>query len=480
MPEQDVSSERFTRIDLFLLAAAAIMGMIWLWLCWCTMPLRSWNDIRLAPTFGLTLGLPLYPGRDGPAGTWMYGPLPVWLNWPATWAIGPGEAILTAGAINGLVQLMAIAAVAAWWPVRTFADPSPIVRASTACLSVALWPWASWQFIQADNYAIAFGLIANLLLVRCRSSAGAWVAAAFATAAVFCKQTSLAVPASQIVWLWATMGASPAARQAGRLAMTGLLWLLPVALLIPPSSTWFSAVVVPGSLPWTDDPLDRFIEMAPHIAVHALVPTLTWLYLARNGRCSDLFLPMTAWLLAWPLGAASVFKIGGTNNCLQGLPLWLPAAAVVTGASAAATFGCRRTARVAAVAAIMVLGMRIGIHPVRVWRPTTDNYAEAMVLSSQLPQRLWFPWNPLVTVFTERRLYQAEDGLYIRSVVGLPVPHNASLRHLPPRMEGMAIGSRGSEWGLASAFFPGDVERVRLANWTLTRHGGDESRPSER
>jgi len=480
MSEQRIPREKLAGTDLVLLAVAAILGIVWLWLCWCTMPLRSWNDIRLAPTFALTLGLPLYPGRDGPASTWMYGPLPVWLNWPATWATGPGEAILVAGVINGAIQLLAIVAVAVWWPVRAVPDPPPTVRAFAACLAVSVWPWASWQFLQADNYAIAFGLIANLLLVRFRSPATAWVAAGCATAAVFCKQTSLAVPAGQIIWLWATAGALPAARHAGRLAITGLLWLVPVTLSIPLSFAWFSAIVVPGSLPWTDDLLGRFIEMAPHIAIHAILPTLTWVVLARSGGRCDLSLPMITWLLAWPLGVASVFKIGGTNNCLQGLPLWLPAAMVVASGAAMGTLGDRRTAKLTATAAILVLAMRIGFHPVRIWRPTTDNYAEGMALSRRLPEELWFPWNPLVTIFTEGRLYQTEDGLYIRSVAGLPVPRDTSLSHLPPHMQGMAIGSRSSEWGLASAFFSGDVERLRLANWMLTRLSDSEGSVSER
>ena len=80
-----------------LIAAALAAALTWLWLSWCIFPLRSWNDIRLAPTFALKLGLPLYPGADGAASTWMYGPLPVWLNWPATWMPGPGAGVVGGG-----------------------------------------------------------------------------------------------------------------------------------------------------------------------------------------------------------------------------------------------------------------------------------------------------------------------------------------------------------------------------------------------
>jgi hypothetical protein len=262
-------------------ACAAGMAVVWLWACWCIFPLRSWNDIRLAPTFGLSLGLPLYGGEDGPASTWMYGPLPVWINWPATWAPGPGEALLVAGAINILLQLAAIVAVCAWWPVARFPAPGAGNRIVAAGFVVAVWPWASWQFFQADNPAIACGLLANLLLVRGRGGPTAWMAATLATAAVMCKQTSLAVPVAQVVWVAATAGGRSATNHAARLAMTGAAWLALAAAAIEPSRMWYSAVLVPGGLPWTDRPGERLLDMAPYFAVHALAPLAVWLWLGR-------------------------------------------------------------------------------------------------------------------------------------------------------------------------------------------------------
>ena len=98
-----------------LLAALAVVA--WLWACWCLFPVKAWNDVRLVPAFALARGVPLYPGEtSGAVGTWIYGPLPALLLWPATWASSAAQALLTAGALNLLLTVGAIAAVCAAWP----------------------------------------------------------------------------------------------------------------------------------------------------------------------------------------------------------------------------------------------------------------------------------------------------------------------------------------------------------------------------
>ena len=116
------------------------LALVWLWVCLCTFPLRSWNDIRLAPAFAPKLGLSIYPGTDGPASTWMYGPLPMWLMFPATLAPGPGEALLVAGIINILITLLPTLAVAWLWPTGPLPAPGPAGRIVAASLAIAAMP----------------------------------------------------------------------------------------------------------------------------------------------------------------------------------------------------------------------------------------------------------------------------------------------------------------------------------------------------
>ncbi len=459
---------------------AAACAAVWLWLCLCTFPLRSWNDIRLAPSFAPSLGLSIYPGVDGPASTWMYGPLPVWLNFPATFAPGPGEALVVAGIINIAVTLLPTVAVAWLWPMASAgcsppADPGLLSRMAAAVLAIALMPWASWQYIQADNWAIGCGVVANLLLVRARGPGAMWAAAGFAAAAVACKQTSLAIPLAQVVWLWLTAGRLPAAAHVGRLAVAGSLWLALILLTCDPQTLWYTAVVTPAGLPWTDHLGQRFMQMLPHLLVHAIVPATVWLWLcgSRPQRdalsASSLALPMLTWLLAWPLGLSSVFKIGGTNNCLQGYPLFLAAGAVVVVGLLAEWLGRPRAVAAVALFATVILAARITTREINVWRPHVEAYHESVSLSRRLPERLWFPWNPLVTIYSERRLYAVEDGLYVKQVTGRPESPDQTRRHLPGKFAAIVLAGTGSDWGIASGFLPPPVEQVDLEFWTITR-----------
>jgi hypothetical protein len=75
----------------------------------------------------------------------------------------------------------------------------------------------------------------------------------------------------------------------------------------------------------------------------------------------------------------------------------------------------------------------------------------------------------LVTVYSERRLYPVEDGLYVKKVTGRPEPPDQTRRHLPRKFAAIVLAGMGSEWGLASAFLPPPVERVDFEHWTLTR-----------
>ena len=72
-----------------------------LWISWCEFPLYAWNDARLLPAFTLRFGSNPYPPLGGgPLTTWIYGPIGVLINLPATWASTAVDALQTAWLIN--------------------------------------------------------------------------------------------------------------------------------------------------------------------------------------------------------------------------------------------------------------------------------------------------------------------------------------------------------------------------------------------
>jgi hypothetical protein len=451
---------------LLLLAGGGVAA--WLWVCWCVFPVSVWNDVRLAPAFALARGLPVYPGEaSGAVGTWIYGPLPLLLSWPATWAASAAHALMIAGAINLLMTVAAIATVCAAWPVPVEANVTRSDRLLAMALAIALWPRASLQYLQADNVTVALGLIGNLLLVRSRASAWRWGAAVCAVAGLACKQTSIGVPVAQIIWLGVTAGRTEALRHLGRCLATGLAFTVAIGVGMGWNETALNLFTLPSHLPWTNAVVRRFVDLAPVLSIHLVLPALVMLTCRRATwrRASVLLLPSLAWVCALPSGLAALLKIGGTINSLQSLAYWLPPALVVAlGAARRRRWQAWVSPGVALACLGICAGRLAGVHS---WRPLTEHYRQAEFLARSFPHQIWFPWNPLVTVYSEDRLYHAEDGLYVRFLAG----HALTLAHaradLPPQMCVIALPRGGADWGIALSFLPPNARRAEFGLWTL-------------
>lgn len=459
-----------SRLFTVLLAAAVAVAGLWLWVCWCLFPLSVWNDVRLAPSLALARGVSFYPGEHhGAVTTWIYGPLPVLFWWPAAWAHSAARALEVAGMINILSTVAAILAVCVWWPAPAGVTLARRERLLAATLAIAIWPFASFQYLQADNLAIALGLVGNLLLVRRSSRAGRWGAALLAVAGLACKQTSVGVAAAQIVWLGWTVGPREAGRHLGRCLAGGLLlggWML--AAFDWPGMK-MNLFTVPVHLPWAPNPSGRILDMAPQLIVHLVLPALI-LYLGRKRiwtRDSMLLLPSLTWLLALPTSAAAFMKFGGTLNSLQSLTYWLPPALLL---GIAATRSWRRPIEALAMAALAA-AVLCGVRCVRVknfpLRPLTAHYRQAANLARQLPGQIWFPWNPLVTIYSENRFYHAEDGLYMRFLAGHPLTLERARQDLPANLCVIALPRGGTDWGIALHLAPANARVDDFGLWTL-------------
>ena len=454
----------------WLCLLAALAAAVWLWACWCVFPVSAWNDVRLAPAFALAHGTPLYPGENsGAVGTWIYGPLPPLLLWPATRASSTARAILTAGALNLFVTVGAIAAVCAAWPAPAGRTLRPIDRLLAATLAIALWPGATFQYIQADNFAVALGLVGNLLLVRTQTNAGRWGAAALAVAGLACKQTSLGVAVAQIVWLGAVAGRGAAWRHLGRCALLGLAGGATIVGAFGWAQIRLNLFILPPALPWTDEPVRRLLILAPELSIHLLLPALVLLLCRRAvwARESPLLLPSLAWLFALPPGLLSLMKIGGNINSLQGFTLWLPVALLV---GLAAARGARRASWLLAGAAMVTValcGTRLAGLSSPPWRPLVEHYRQADYLARSFPGQIWFPWNPLVTIYSDNRFYHGEDGLYVRFLAGHALTQDHARSHLPPQMCVIALPRGAADWGIALSLLPAGARRTEFSLWTL-------------
>jgi hypothetical protein len=96
----------------------------------------------------------------------------------------------------------------------------------------------------------------------------------------------------------------------------------------------------------------------------------------------------------------------------------------------------------------------------------TGYLRQADMLAQKFPEQIYFPWNTLVTYFTDHRFYHAEDGLYTRHIAGLGISADVALRNMPPRWSMTAIpGWRNDD--VFKQLQPSSAQKYSFGEWTL-------------
>jgi hypothetical protein len=466
---------------LALLAAGA-----WLWVSWCAFPAELWNDVRLAPAAAFLRGLPVYPtATAGTINTWAYGPLPLLLLAPATWVDGAGVALMLAGAIVQLAVVVPIVLVCWFWPRAGATSPGrglpglhpislgPNLSKPDRLLALAIvlgaWPRLGLQNIQADSFAVAFGLLGSLALLFHPTRAGRWIAAACAAAAVACKQTALGIAAAQLLWLGLIASPREALRHAGRCAAAGVVLLGWAIATFGREELWFTMVTLPSRYPWDPEPGSRLMHFAQALAVQVALPAVLLAAARREiwRRDSPLLFPALLWVCALPTGLAAFMKQGGSMNSLEGYGLALPFAVPALVGWAKRRVGPLRLPPLAAGTALLCVGLQFVSMPNPLWRPSLARQREAEFLLTNFPQAVWFPWNPLANVLREGRYDHDEDGFYVRLACGLSLEVAALRSGLPPAMHVVALPRGVNGWSIAPKFFPAATQRTEFGSWTV-------------
>lgn len=452
---------------LVLLLGSALLA-IWLWSRFCRFPTQGWNDMRLAPTIALAQGWPVYPtANDGTITTWMYGPLPLLVMWPATWAKSAAEALLIAAGLNQALTLVPLALACCLWPAPAGGGPPGIARfvAFVACLVV--WPELHYSVIFSDNLAIACGLIGGLVLVRARGPSGYWLAAVLAAAAVGCKQIAVGIPLAQVIWCGLTGGWSRALRHAGRCAVAGAILAAGAIGIFGGRGLWFTLVGVPGGLSWAPNLGVRLWTVAPVLVLMAVVPAVAMLCFRSFFRDPARLLPALTWACTLPLGVAGLLKVGGWTNSIHSFVLWLPP--VLTCALVSLRAGQRCWLTLLGVALLSMAGVtaRLVREPELHLAPQLAVYHEAAKLAARYPRGIWFPTHPLVTLFSDRRYYHDEDGMYARLMSRKPISPEHLASQLPSELRIIALCNTWSTWGIARRMTPEPSREEVTEQWTL-------------
>jgi hypothetical protein len=145
-------------------------------------------------------------------------------------------------------------------------------------------------------------------------------------------------------------------------------------------------------------------------------------------------------LLLWlaigslPLGLVAASKVAGGWNSLHSLNfalLWL-ALALAREATQPGLGRAARLALVVAGGAPLVTGWLAAEAADLRWRPDTIQ-AEALASAREHAGHLYLPWNPLVTVITDHKIYPFDDALVCLSRLGIPASIEAVRRDIPTR-----------------------------------------------
>lgn len=436
IPEKAIASAHslLGRSTWLILALAGLLTVTWLWSCWCSFPSIPWNDIRVAPAVALHHGISIYSvAGAGPVSTWVYGPMPMLLLWPAGLASSAIGAMETAGAIHIGLTVLTFALTCAFWPVppgpeAKSQDKQRRLAAAILCVLLVRNDAAGYIVYNADAPGVVFGLLALLAMSRRLD----WAAAVCAVSAMACKQTLLGVALAQFIWLFLTVSPRAAWQQLGRCVVVGALFAVAAVAYFGWSGLWHTMIEIPSRFPWAAIP-GRLTYHTSYLLLHIGLPILVMVIWRRFffSRNSPVLLPALAFFCTLPLSFAGFLKIGGNVNSLHSFWLWFPPTlvALVSGRSYArfSASGCLALAILAGI----IASTWIQFSTLRV-RPNDQAYHEAAFLARRLPGKIWFPMHPIITLYSDGRFYHDFDGLGERVLADQRLTNEQYFAHMPP------------------------------------------------
>ena len=460
----------------FFVVGAGLLALFWSVLC--TVPGVPWNAPRLAPSFALAEGLPIYTLRSSGAQLgWVYGPIFPLVFWPVTLIPNLTVSLMMAGALNAVILVMPIFLVVRVATGRR----TGVARLATLLGAVLLMSNAVTQtaffYVHVDAVCIAFGLAAaGALHAATRGVKAGWHLAALAVVlAIWTKQLAIALVPAMIIWLWREGWSGQISSWLKWVVIYGAAVSLVFFLAFGTEQLVFNMLFVIGRGPSKADLAVLGSTVWELIAggwFWWLTLGLVWLF-TRLVAGAALPAPaaslarLLVWMAAWqaPLGLAAAMKIGGGNNSFHAIHYGL-AAALVAGAGWLVQIGAlpdRRTWLHAMwfCAFIGLVGVGAGFKFVlrrdAVWQPNRES-ERLLAYAKGRPGRLYLPWNPLVTILSDHKVYPFDDALLCLWRAGLEPPREAIQRAVPAGAEVIYQAANQSRFALR--YFGDEHRRV--------------------
>ena len=433
-----------TRVIAAALFATAITAALCLWIDWCEFPSHPLNEARLAPAFALRHGINPYPPLGGgPLSTWIYGPVGILVNLPATFATSAAGALQIASLINFTVLILPLVVI--FFSSKELRIQWPPVRWLALASGVLLIPRPNLIFQVADHAAIAFGLLSCWWLAKHPRPQGhiLSIAAIFCVLAIWSKQIAVFLVAAQLAYLLVAGERVAAAKYLLRIILLGAIAFGFAVLSFGWSNLWLNLVVIPGRLPWADNLAEKFAMRGWPLAVQIGLPIVglivLWLRQLMPNRSTESgrFFQLTvfAFLAMLPVGLIAFLRVGGDMNSFHPWAYLLPGCILAWSVADNELPHISVRMLVAVAIAMALRGPDLTLLPCK---PMTWHLETAARLASVHPHSIWFPRNPIITFYADGELWHSEDGIETRYLANLGLREPDFRRYLPPNLQAVA------------------------------------------
>lgn len=427
----------------------------------------EWNDAKLAPVVAITKDYPLYPDPvNGVMTGWIYGPWSALVYLPATLGSHP----TTVGIIGSTIAAFCYFVPTAWLLLIASRGRAPML--ALAGLLVVGWRAVAAEdlcravFIAGPD-AIALGLAttACAVIYSGRTLLTMTVSALAVALCIWTKHSFAPLAAGLLAYVAITDGLNKSAAYLALLAGAATILSTLFLALFGVSNMWYHMVTLPSSHPfdityhsmlefWCLSALVLFMTCIVALALLVLVLLLDNLFVqSRQGGVRSWFasrpwsmLVLAALALA-PLSLASYMKIGGYVNNLAAPNHFLLMAALaglldICARASDDSFARTRLFLESALAMLAILlGLRAMIGTSNgaadswplIARPYENNTEKLFGYVRAHPAEVYCPWNPLITLLAEGKLYHFEWG-FLDELNAKHDPNAARLRkHVPAR-----------------------------------------------
>jgi len=387
-----------------------------------------------------------------------YGPVVPLLQLPAAAFSHPIAAVVVAGILNEAILLLPLLALA-----RQGVPSSPAGRASGVLIVAALQSAmmhvsasAYWLGqIQVDAFAMGLAILGMAALLGADPAAPLskrriWSSAVLFGAAVFSKQNEFCLVAVFVVYIGARDGARAALGWILAAAAAGAAGLLLLVAFSGWNAVFLNMWLVPTKHPMGKPGVQGIAEvggvfleqLAPFVAVALSFVLVLWKVGPRHTAwrpwllASPWILPAAAAGVMLPISVLGGVKVGGDVNSNHSL-YYLAASITLLAARLSSVERPVLPFLAAASTLAAVVALLVQPHP-----PTLDGRGSRLerelAFSKAHPEEIWFGANPLVTLYTDRKLYHQGYGIYDRTLPKMS-PSSAHLaKFLPSRMKWVA------------------------------------------